>query len=78
VNNLMAATVDLTAAILDWVPGDQGEEEMRKAAANFRNPAANMPDMRADLDAVFGQNAAGMIDAARRLNGPRRPNNGGN
>jgi hypothetical protein len=70
--------MDLHAAILDWVPEDQGEANIRKAAEKLRNPAADMPDLRADIDAVFGQQAAGMIDAARRLNGPRRPVNGGN
>ena len=78
INSLIAVGMDLQAAILEWVPGDQGEANMRKAAAKLRNPAADMPDLRADIDAVFGQNAAGMIDAARRLNGPRRPVNGGN
>jgi hypothetical protein len=78
INSLIAVGMDIHAAILEWVPGDQGEANMRKAAAKLRNPAADMPDLRADIDAVFGQNAAGMIDAARRLNGPRRPVNGGN
>jgi hypothetical protein len=78
INSLIAVGMDLQAAILEWVPGDQGEANMRKAAAKLRNPAADMPDLRGDIDAVFGQNAAGMIDAARRLNGPRRPVNGGN
>ena len=78
-NSLLATGMDINAILLKWlVPGDQGEAQMFAAAARLRNPAANMPDPRADIDAVFGQNAAGMIDAARRLNGPRRPNNGGN
>jgi hypothetical protein len=78
INSLIAVGMDLHAAILDWVPEDQGEANIRKAAEKLRNPAADMPDLRADIDAVFGQQAAGMIDAARRLNGPRRPVNGGN
>ena len=78
INSLIAVGMDLQAAILDWVPRDQGEAQLRAAAEKLRNPAANMPDPRADIDAVFGQQAAGMIDAARRLNGPRRPVNGGN
>lgn len=77
-NAILATGMELQATMLDWVRGDQGEQQLRDAAAKLRNPAANMPNMNADIEAVFGQNAAGMIDAARRLNGPRRPNNGGN
>lgn len=79
INKLIATGMEIHAFLLErLVWGDQGEAQMREAAAKLRNPAANMPNMNADIEAVFGQNAAGMIDAARRMNGPRRPNNGGN
>jgi hypothetical protein len=78
INSLIAVGMDLHAAILDWVPGDQGEAQMRAAADMLRNPAAAMPNPWQAQDALFGQNGVDAIDFARRQRGPRPPNNGGN
>lgn len=78
-NNLLATGMDINATLLKWlVPGDQGEDNMRKAAAKLRNPAADMPQQWEGREAVFGQNAVDMIDFGKRVAGPRKPVNGGN
>ena len=78
-NNLLATGMDINATLLKWlVPGDQGEDQMRKAAAKLRNPAADMPQQWEGREAVFGQNAVDMIDLGKRVAGPRKPVNGGN
>lgn len=77
-NGILATGMELHAAVLKLVPGDQGEAAILKAAELLRNPAANMPQPWEGREALFGQNAVDMIDLGKRMAGPRRPNNGGN
>ena len=77
-NGILATGMELHAAVLKLVPGDQGEAAILRAAELLRNPAANMPQQWEGREALFGQNAVDMIDLGNRLAGPRRPNNGGN
>jgi len=78
INNLVAIELEIKAAILDLIPGDQGEAMFRKEADRLRNPGANLPQAFEGRDALFGQNAVDMIDLGKRLAGPRKPVNGGN
>jgi hypothetical protein len=79
INGLIATGMDIQAILLKlFVPGDQGEAQMREAARLLRNPAAAMPNPWQAQDALFGQNGVDAIDFARRQRGPRPPNNGGN
>lgn len=77
-NNILATGMEINAAILDFIPGNQNEDNMRKAAAKLRNPAADMPQPWQGREAMFGQNAVDMIDLGKRVAGPRKPVNGGN
>lgn len=78
INRLIAVGMDLQAAALQIIPGDQGEKQLRDAAEKLRNPAANMPQAWEGREALFGQNAVDMIDLGKRVAGPRKPVNGGN
>jgi hypothetical protein len=75
-NTIIAYSMKVHATLLLMIPGDQGEDNMFKAADKLLNPGQGNAQPWMEFNQQFGMNAPDAIDIARRLqNKPRRPVN---
>jgi hypothetical protein len=75
-NTIIAYAMKVHASVLLLIPGDQGEDNLFKAADKLLNPGQGNAQPWQEFNQQFGMNAPDAIDIARRLqNRPRQPVN---